>query len=162
MPTGLHHAIIVGLGSPVLGDEGVGWRVVDQVALLSDAVHPDADLERVSSGGLGLLERLVGYDRAVIVDGIRTGNAPVGSVRTVPLERIRNRHGEHTASAHDVSFAAALAAGRALGAHLPTHVTIVTIEIPSALAFGGHLSPDVAAAVPYAAAQALQAADESA
>lgn len=152
-----HHGIVIGLGNPILGDDGVGWRVTDAVERLLRRTPADTDVDRVSVGGLGLMERLVGYDHAVIVDAVRTGRAPVGSVRRLPLSALADPTAGHTASAHDVSLATALAAGRSLGAHLPKHITVVAVEIPEADEFSDQLSPDVAAAVPFAATLALQA-----
>ena len=56
--------IVVGLGNPILGDDGVGWRVAQAV----QALAPEADVECQALGGLSLMERLVGYQRAIIVD----------------------------------------------------------------------------------------------
>lgn len=152
-----HHGIVVGLGNPILGDDGVGWIVTDAVERLLGSTPTGTDVDRAAVGGLGLMERLVGYDHAVIVDAIRTGRAPVGTVRQLPLEALANPDAGHAASAHDVSLAAALAAGRALGADLPTHVTLVAVEIPPVDELSDHLTPAVAAAVPVAATLALQA-----
>jgi hydrogenase maturation protease len=151
-----HHCIVIGLGAPLPGDDGVGWHITDKIAPLVQRACADADVAGVASGGLALMERLVGYDRAIIVDAVHTGRAPVGSVHRFRLETRADPTVGHSASANDVSLAAALAAGRALGAHLPTEVTVVAVEVPDRQAFGDGLSPEVAAAVPLAVAEALQ------
>jgi hydrogenase maturation protease len=102
------------------------------------------------------MERLVGYQRAVVVDAVHTGRAPVGTVRRLPLETLVDPSAGHTTSAHDVSLATALAAGRALGADLPDQVTLVAVEIAPCREFSETLSPEVEAAVPLAAGLALR------
>ena len=132
-----HRGIVVGLGNPILGDDGVGWWVTDLVERVIGSTHADADVDRAAVGGLGLMERLVGYDRAVIVDAICTGRTPVGTVRQLPLETLADPECEHAASAHDVSLAPALAAGRALGVDLPARVTIVAVEVAPSIGMLG-------------------------
>lgn len=148
--------IVIGLGNPVLGDDGVGWRVTERVEGLLAGRPGVADVDRLAVGGLTLMERLVGYERAVVVDAVHTGRAPVGTVRRLPLETLVDPSAGHTTSAHDVSLATALAAGRALGADLPERVTLVAVEIAPCHEFSETLSPEVAAAVPVAAGLALR------
>jgi hydrogenase maturation protease len=143
--------LVIGLGNPILGDDGVGWRVADLVER-DLGRREDLAVVRVGVGGLRLMEMMVGWDRAVIVDAIDTGTAPAGTVTTVPLPGLRDPGAGHTASPHDVSLAAALALGRTLGAPLPAEITVVAIEASPNLEFSDHLSPPVGAAVPRAAA----------
>jgi len=138
--------LVVGLGNPILGDDGVGWRVAEEVrARLTD---PDVTVTCLALGGVSLMERLVGYRRALVVDALTTG-APLGSVFSVPLSALPEPAG-HTASAHDTTLAAALALGRALGAELPEEVWVVAVEAERLYEFSDTLSPPVAAAVPEA------------
>ncbi len=150
----MERALVVGLGNPILGDDGVGWRVADEVERrLSPGVA--VDVVRAALGGLSLMERMVGYRRAVIVDAIHTG-AAVGTVDRRQLAELADPSEGHTTSAHDVSLATALAMGRATGAVVPEEIQVVGIEIPPRFGFSETLSPAVAAAVPRAAAAVLQ------
>jgi hydrogenase maturation protease len=153
----VRHCIVVGLGNPILGDDGVAWRVTEEVERLLADRESRADVDRLAVGGLTLMERLEGYDHAVIVDAIQSGAVPIGTARRLRLEELADPTVGHTTSAHDVSLATALAAGRALGAHLPHRVIVVAVEIPQSYDFGETLSPEVAAAVPSAAHLAVQA-----
>ena len=94
--------LVVGLGNPILGDDGVGWKVAEAVKERLDTetgfrlpVRPSnsktihylspVEVECLSLGGLSLMEHLLGYERAIIVDSMETGQGQVGSVRTFPL-----------------------------------------------------------------------------
>lgn len=143
--------IVVGLGNPILGDDGVGWRVVDALeerlaidTLLRDAIGA-IETDRLAVGGLSLMERLVGYERALIVDADLTG--ALAAIRVAPLEEFEGRPAAHLDSAHDVSVGRAIEVARDLGSRVPRHIMVVTIGIPSAAIFGDSLSPAVAAAV---------------
>ncbi|MCL4394779.1 MAG: hydrogenase maturation protease [Chloroflexi bacterium] len=140
--------LVLGLGNPLLGDDGVGWRVVEQVERKVN--DPQLEVDCSSLGGLGLMERLVGYDRAVLVDAVCTGREPPGSVRTVRLQDLANPGAGHTSSAHDASLQTALELGRRTGAHLPADIAVVAIEAERVYEFSEALTPAVEASVPRA------------
>lgn len=107
-------------------------------------------MDSISLGGLSLMERLVGYERAILIDAISTGQRPVGSVHRFPLEALPDSAAGHSASAHDASLQTALKLGRAMGAPLPAEIVVVAVEARSVYDFGEALTPPVAAAVPRA------------
>jgi len=143
--------IIIGLGNPLLGDDSVGWRVAEQVRELCEV-----DLDCLSVGGLSLMERLVGYDRAVLIDAITTGKQPTGSVSLYKLEDLPDLSAGHTGSAHDTSLQNALKLGQSMGVQLPTEVVVVGIEAQSVYEFSEVLSPPVAAAIPQAVQMVME------
>ncbi|MBM3128554.1 MAG: hydrogenase maturation protease [Chloroflexi bacterium] len=140
--------LILGLGNPLLSDDGVGWRVAEQVqARITD---PNIEFDFHSGGGLSLMERLIGYDRAIIVDALNTGRAPQGTVSSFRLEDLPNYAQSHLASAHETTLHTALQVGRTMGAALPNDILIVAIEAQNVYDFSEELSPAVASAVPRA------------
>jgi len=146
--------IVIGLGNPILGDDGVGWRVIEELQkhLLPS---PSIDFECLSVGGIGLMERLIGYDRAILIDAIISGAEDVGSILLRNLNDLPDYSAFHIASVHDTSLQHALELGRALGAQLPYDVTVIGIATRRISDFGEELSPFVAEAVPEAAHIAL-------
>ena len=152
-----HGTLVIGLGNPLRGDDGVGWRVVDVLReeLASRPRTPtpatSVELDQLAVGGLTLMERLVGAERAILVDALCTGQVAPGTVTCSPLADVRTRRSAHLDSAHDAPLPAALEAGRALGAALPADLTVVGIEISPDDRFSDGLSTPVAAAVPRAA-----------
>ena len=141
--------LVIGLGNPILGDDGVGWKVAEQV---STAVNPrtPVEVDTAALGGLSLMERLLGYDRVVLVDSMETGQSPVGSVSTFPLASLQDPMSGHSASAHDTSLITALKTAESIGADIPKRVDVVAIEAQNVYDFSEDLSPAVAAAVPEA------------
>lgn len=138
--------IVLGIGNPILGDDGAGWRVVDALAQASPAAD-GVVFDCMAVGGLALMERLVGIGRAILVDAVLTGRDPAGTVRVLDLASLPAREASHLDAAHDVTLATALAAGRAMGAPLPAEVVIVTIEAAAVGEFSDHLTPAVEAAI---------------
>lgn len=149
--------LVVGLGNPILGDDGVGWRVIDELDRLD---HGEASLQQACVGGVSLMEILVGYRRAIIVDAIIDPEAQPGSVWCRPLAEVETRVASHLDSTHDAPLPAALEAGRAMGAELPADIDVVGIVIERGDVFGEQLSDVVEAAVPVAAAAVEEALRE--
>lgn len=146
--------LVIGLGNPILGDDGVGWRVVQQLdGRPSREAYVETDCLAV--GGLGLMERVLGYQRVILVDAIVTAKSPVGTVRVLALAEVEDPGLGHSASSHDATLWAALQVAAAAGASVPDRVDIVAIEVPTGYNFTEDLSPSVAAAVPIAASAVL-------
>lgn len=139
--------LVVGLGNPILGDDGVGWRVAERLRETLD--DPDVAVLCLSLGGLSLVEHLAGYRQAVIVDAMTTGASP-GTLHRFDADAAADPGAQHTASVHDLSLASALALGRQLGLDLPGEVRVVGVEAAPEFEFGEELSEAVDAAVPIA------------
>lgn len=149
--------LIIGLGNPILGDDGVGWKVAQEISRqlpVTDSQSP-VEVDCAALGGLSLMERLVGCQRAILVDALETGQSPEGSVRVFPLEALPNPSAGHSTAVHDTSLMTALEMGRKMGLDLPASVTVVAVEAKNVYDFSEELSPPVAAAVPIAARAVL-------
>ena len=163
--------LVLGLGNPILGDDGVGWRVVeaaqeawrrrtdegratkDEPDSSSDICHSSSvEFDFVSLGGLALMERLIGCDRAILVDAIQTRDGVPGAIYRLTLDDLPTLHAD---AIHDASLKAALAVGRQLGAKLPREIVVIGIEAINLWDFSETLSPQVAASVPRAAERVL-------
>jgi len=147
--------LVIGLGNPILGDDGVGWRIAEFVQ-----DHPDlpagVEIDYLAVGGISLMERLVGYDRAILVDAIITHQNPIGTVLSLNLDDLPDRDIGHLGSPHDATIQDALKMGRRLGAHLPSIIELVAVESQNIYDFSEELSPPVSAAVPLAVQRVLE------
>ena len=148
--------LILGLGNPILGDDGVGWKVAQAVQLKLQSGVSNIDVDFASLGGLSLMERMLGYEHVILVDCLETGSRPVGSVESMQLADLANPTAGHSASAHDTSLITALETARTMGAETPARVDVVTIEAKNTYDFSEQLSPEVAAAVPVATQEVLK------
>ncbi|HEX9187086.1 MAG TPA: hydrogenase maturation protease [Vicinamibacteria bacterium] len=142
--------LVLGLGNPLLGDDAVGLKVAALVRERLDGA-PGVDVEEEEAGGLRLMERMAGYDRAVLVDAAVTGGTP-GEIRRLTPDDLPT---QRTAVAHGIDLPRALALGRQLGYAMPSAVRIVAIEAESVLEFRHEMTPAVAAAVEPAVAAVL-------
>jgi hydrogenase maturation protease len=136
--------LILGLGNPILCDDGVGIVVAEE---LRRTLHrDDVVVDQASVGGLGLLDRVEGYERVIIVDAIKTVDGLPGQVRRLAPDQF---HGSlRAASSHDITFDTALELGRKLRREIPQEVLILAVEAADVETFGEALTPAVAAVVP--------------
>jgi hydrogenase maturation protease len=148
-----YKTLIIGLGNPILGDDGVGWRAVEAFCDLygSRLTGQSIEIDFLAVGGLSLMERMVGYDTAILVDAALTGNHPIGFVSCSPLEQLHKVTQGHLSSAHDTTLQNALAVGRKMGAALPDEIWVITIEAENTYEFSELLSPPVERAIPQVA-----------
>ncbi len=141
--------IVVGLGNPILGNDGVGWKVAEEIKKHLPADTP-VDVDFLSLGGISLMEHLIGYDRAILVDAFQSEETS-GSVLVMNLNDMPNYSALHTTSAHDVSLQNALEMGKNIGAQLPRRVMVVGITTEKNFDFSETLTSEVQAAVTVAA-----------
>ena len=146
--------LILGLGNPLITDDSVRLRVAQRLKpLLAD--RRDVEVSEDYWGGLRLMERMIGFDRAIVIDAIQTGAAP-GVIHLLVPDGIPT---QRSASAHDVNLSTAMAFGRQAGASLPEneHIRLVAIEAADILTFGERCTPAVEAAIPRAVEAVLAA-----
>lgn len=143
--------LVIGLGNPILTDDGVGVKVAYEIEnALQPEIPDDLTITEASVGGLRLMEMLIGFDRVILIDAIMIKNGgKFGTIHRLTLEDLRNiSPTQHSASAHDTSLVTALDAGMTMGLHLPTEFIIYAVEVENILDFSEESTPAVAEAIP--------------
>ena len=142
--------LIVGLGNPILSDDGIGIRVAQAVR---ERIGEEVEFLEASLGGLRLAEQLEGYDRVILIDAIQTRTGVPGAIYRLTLDDMPSYNAD---GVHDASLKAALQLVRQQGGKTPDAdaVAIIAMEAVNMLDFGETLTPEVEAAIP-AAVQAV-------
>jgi hydrogenase maturation protease len=140
----MNKTVVIGLGNPILSDDSVGIKVV---RVLRERLNGNChiDTKEVYAGGLRLMDELVGYEKAIIIDAMVTGSAVPGTVSSVPLSGIQET--KNIVCSHDTNLSTALKMGRLLGLSLPDKVIIWGIEAEDVETFSEYLTEDVEKAV---------------
>ncbi|MEZ4812622.1 MAG: hydrogenase maturation protease [Caldisericia bacterium] len=102
--------------------------------------------EEANLGGLALLDIIDGFDKAILVDSISSGEYPVGTFLKLTLEDFTETR--HISSMHDINFATALEMGDKMGHKIPPEFDIYAVEIKPALDFMAPLSPELEEIIP--------------
>jgi hydrogenase maturation protease len=140
--------LVLGLGNPILTDDGIGIHVVR--ALESRSLPPHVTCAEASVGGLRLLSVIAGYERVILVDAIQTPEGKPGEIYRLHPHDLRTSR--HAGSTHDLTLPGALSLGRSLGMALPEDqaITIIAIQADDVLTLGEDCTPTVGAAIPRA------------
>jgi len=140
----LMKTLVLGLGNPILSDDGVGLRIAAE--LKSRLSQQEATIMETNMAGLGLLDLLAGYDKAIIIDAIQTVDGKAGQIYRLGPEVFNTTR--HAISPHDVDFATALELGNMLGLTLPKQIVIFAIEVVDVDTFSEECTPEVRQAIP--------------
>jgi hydrogenase maturation protease len=141
--TPARETLIVGLGNPLRGDDGVGVRIVQ---LLAAQELPDG-VEVVDGGtqGLELVSLMEGWEQVILVDAANVGKTHGEFVR-FRLDEARLLGSDEQVSVHAAGLRDALLLAQALQV-LPEEVVIYGVQ-PANLDWDAELSPQVEAAIP--------------
>ena len=93
--------IVIGLGNPILGDDGIGWKVAERsssnwrlIRLSMWSFFPRRDQPDGTP---------IGYERAILIDAV-TSDQEIGSVIVSNLNEMPDYSAFHITSAHDTSL----------------------------------------------------------
>jgi hydrogenase maturation protease len=133
--------IVLGLGNDLLSDDGIGILAAQR---LGQVLEGQADVSFSSLSGLALMEVLAGYDKAILIDAVQTGNARPGSVHELTPDDL----GRVIApSPHYAGIPEMLTLAGRLDLEFPQDIRIYAVEVRDAYTVGGPVSPPVHAAL---------------
>lgn len=117
---------IVGVGNPLMGDDGVGVAVIRRLEALS--LPSGVEAVDGGTGGVALLSLMEGWEKVWLIDALDMG-APPGTLRRLPVEAVSLPLAEEGVgpSLHQVDLGAVLALGRELGV-LPSRLVLYGIQ----------------------------------
>jgi hydrogenase maturation protease len=133
--------LVLGVGNPLLGDEGVGPRAIEELSRRF-RFSPEIDLLDGGTAGLSLLPRILEAERLLVLDAIQAGEPP-GSLLALDGKGLASGKGAKL-SPHQVGLGEVLALTRFRGG--PREVVVMGVE-PETLNLQIGLSPKVAAAL---------------
>jgi len=146
--------LILGIGNPLLGDDGVGFHIAQELA--KQIKDENIDVEDTSVDGLNLLELILGYDKVIIVDAIMTKGGEVGEIYKLMPEDLADAV-HFTTSLHNANLAIAIEVGRKiLAEQMPREIVVFAVGIKPVSRFTEEMTETVKAVVPTAVNLVLQ------
>jgi hydrogenase maturation protease len=144
--------LVLGLGNPILSDDGVGIRVAREVGeKLND---PQVTVAETSGAGLRLLDFIAGYDEVIIIDAVQTEKGQAGQVYRMGPEDFSLT--KHFTSPHQINLATALELGNVLNLAMPQKITIFAVEAKDITTFSENCTPEVEQAIPEVVKMVLE------
>lgn len=143
---------IIGIGNPIMGDDGIGLAMLEQLQH-QHYTHPDVAITFIDGGtsGMELLPAFQDADWVIVLDAL-AGPGDPGSVHSFVGDQLpRLMHAK--LSPHQVGLLDLLSVSRLLGQE-PTRIAAVGV-VAEDVSLGVGLTKTAAAAIP----QAVQEAD---
>ena len=139
--------IVLGIGNLILGDDGVGIHVANEIKKYID--DSEVTIDEAITGGMNLLDLILGYEKAIIIDAVKSEIGEHGTVKRIPLTTFNTMH---SCNPHDISLIEAIEMAQKMGeARIPKEIIIIGIMMKTIpCEFGEQLSESIANAVPEA------------
>jgi hydrogenase maturation protease len=133
--------LVVGLGNDLLADDAVGVLAARE---LETRLAGRADVVATSLHGVALLEVFLGYERAIVIDAIQTGEHAPGTVVEIDTSTLRPIAAP---SPHYVGLPEMLGIAEQLGVEFPKAVRVFAVEVADPHTIGGPMTAGVRSAI---------------
>jgi hydrogenase maturation protease len=117
--------VALGLGNPLMADEGIGVCLLERLRRLADR-HPNVEFIDAGTGGMSVLHWIEGRRKAVLIDCAFMGDEP-GTIRRFTPDEVRSDKALAHQSLHEADLLHILALAERLGQG-PEKVVIFGIE----------------------------------
>jgi len=134
--------VVLALGNDILGDDGIGFHAARHIRSQSlDGV----DVVETGEAGLALLDHLEGYDRALILDAIATGQCRPGTVLSWQRKDFKDIV---SPSPHFSGLPELMNLAERVGMHFPKDIRVLAMEVDDPTVFRETLTPEAQKALP--------------
>ena len=144
------NTLILGIGNPILTDDGVGIKIAQKLK------EEKAGLEVIetSEAGIILLDLIAGYDKLIIIDSIKTEKEKPGDLYKLELKDLKPS--KDFSSSHGIGIATAFELGQRLEYRMPKFVSIYAVNIKDNSTFGEECTEEVEERIPFIARQIIE------
>jgi len=142
--------LIIGLGNPLRGDDGIGVYAAQELA--ARRLPPNVEVIDGGTQGLGIVNLIEGRRQVIVIDAADVGKSP-GQFARFTLNEVHLQGDDQHLSIHATGLRDALLLAQALNI-LPPEMIIFGVQ-PKQLAWDSVLSPEVEAALPALVSAAL-------
>jgi hydrogenase maturation protease len=127
---------IIGLGNPILRDDGVGIHAVREIGrrLASAGLDSTVDIVETEVAGFALMELMTGWKRIILLDCIQFDGVEPGAV--VQIDPADLHTSLRLRSVHDIDLPTVIDLGRRLGLAMPDRLVIFGVQAQDSLTFG--------------------------
>jgi hydrogenase maturation protease len=144
--------LVLGLGNPILSDDGVGIRVAHEIG--EKLNNPQVTIAETSGAGLRLLDSITGYDKVIIIDAVQTERGQAGQIYRMGPQDFS--FAKHFSSPHQINLATALELGKMLDLAMPQKISIFAVEAKDITTFSEKCTPEVEQAIPEVVKMVLE------
>jgi hydrogenase maturation protease len=129
--------LVLGMGNPILSDDGVGIVIAN--ALEGKVIG--AHVATSAMIGLDLLDAMSGYDKVYLIDAMCTRDGKIGEVKKISREGGVGTM--HLFTSHGINFFELMELGKRCGLNMPEIGAVYGIEIGDNVCFGSSLTMEL-------------------
>lgn len=138
--------LVLGIGNPILGDDGIGFHIAQELA--KEIKDENIDVKDTSIDGLNLLELIVGYDKLIVIDAIMTEDEKVGEIYRLKPENT-GEPARLTISPHHLNLATTIEIGKKLFAEqIPEEIIVFAVGTQEVTKVTEEMTQKVKEAIP--------------
>ena len=130
------NVVVIGLGNPLLSDEGIGVHLIRKLSEHQDK-FPSVEFIDAGTGGMNVLHLIANRKKAVIIDCVKMGKKP-GTIKQFEPADVQTTKKMTHFSLHEADILRIIELSRQLG-ECPNQIAIFGIE-PESLESGQNLS----------------------
>jgi len=128
--------VVIGLGNPLLSDEGIGVHLIRKLSENQDK-FPSVEFIDAGTGGMNVLHLIANRKKAVIIDCVKMGKKP-GTIKQFEPADVQTTKKMMHFSLHEADILRIIELSRQLG-ECPGQIVIFGVE-PESLELGQNLS----------------------
>jgi len=144
------NTLILGIGNLILTDDGVGIKIAQKLK----EGNPKLEVIETSEAGIALLDLMVGYDKLVLIDSIKTEKGEPGDLYKLELGDLKPS--KDFASSHGIGIATVFELGQRLGYDMPKYTSIYAVGIRDNTTFGEECTEEVEERIPLIVKQIIK------
>jgi len=141
----MQKTLVLGLGNTILSDDGVGIHIAFEIEKKCEEI----DVLEASAAGFRVIDEVIGYEKLILIDSIKTGKNPPGTLHRFTFDEFSSTM--HHSSPHDISLFEAFNIMKKENADLPKDIKIYAVEVCDTSTFSEYCTNKVAEAIPEVA-----------
>lgn len=135
---------MLGIGNPVLTDDGIGIIVAREIAKRH---IPGVDIDEATASGIEVMEMMLDYRKIVIVDATMFPDREPGEIMRLKEEDFS--HTVHGSSPHGVNLTTAIALGRKTSPErMPGEIVFIAMQAEDVSTFSEKMTAKVEKKLP--------------
>ena len=142
--------LILGIGNPILTDDRVGIKIAQKLK----EEKPELEIVETSEVGISLLDIIVGYNKLIIIDSIKTEKGNPGDLYRLELEDLKPA--KDLSSSHGIGIATAFELEKGLGYRMSKYTSIYAVEVKDNTTFGENCSQKIRERIPLITKQIIK------
>ena len=130
---------MLGIGNPVLTDDGIGIIVAREIAKRH---IPGVDVDEATASGIEVMEMMLDYEKVVIVDATMFPDREPGEIMRMKEEDFS--HTVHGSSPHGVNLSTAIALGRKTSPErMPREIVFIAMQAEDVRTFSEKMTAKI-------------------